>query len=358
MAEEIQFLEEEKLDSFRAKPETQPKFLQETPEIRVGDPQKCREGRESYYSYPILVRDQQVAQRRYSEFLWLKNTLNAKYPGCFTSALPEKEGVMAYWTNQDPSFYEFRRYGLEKFLERVSVNPRLRDSQDYKSFMNDDEITFQIRVKESQENKSWFGTFKEWSSTVGSTVSSYLYGENTQNSSDQSFSHQWNQLKALYQQQESLCNQGQEMVRCLDNEIQSNVSLNKAYENLSKVEKDEISEKLSFMAEIHQRIVEAQRESYSKVKNLVGQEMEDYRRFTLGALEAIERRNKIKLEASQGQLVETSSLDTDLRDNLEDFNQNKKFMGQQLGQKLIEFKHELSQQLSEIWRDAYNQVVE
>jgi len=64
--------------------------------ISIGEPQKCRDGRESYYAYPIYVENQAVSQRRYNEFVWLRNQLLSKYPGCIIQALPDKEGITGY----------------------------------------------------------------------------------------------------------------------------------------------------------------------------------------------------------------------------------------------------------------------
>lgn len=64
--------------------------------ITLGEPQKCRDGRESYYTYPIYVINQPMSQRRYKEFVWLRNRLLTKYPGCIIQALPDKEGLTGY----------------------------------------------------------------------------------------------------------------------------------------------------------------------------------------------------------------------------------------------------------------------
>jgi len=50
-------------------------------------------------------------------------------------------------------FYEFRRYGLEKFIQRIGNHQILGRCIDFLSFIKDDELNFTIRLRESQISK-------------------------------------------------------------------------------------------------------------------------------------------------------------------------------------------------------------
>mmetsp|Transcript_10365 Transcript_10365/g.10337 ORF Transcript_10365/g.10337 Transcript_10365/m.10337 type:complete len:256 (-) Transcript_10365:1054-1821(-) len=253
-----------------------------------------------------------------------------------------------------------RRYGLEKFLKRVAGHPKISQSQEFLFFMRDDEANLQIRMKESQAKKGWIGTFSDFKSSVSSTISSYMYGEQPvlQDEADVFFNTQRTELRGLYQQQELLCSQGNEMVANLDAEINSNIALSKAYENMRKVEKEQIAEKLKILAETHHQIAEVQKESFDKIKLLVGQDLEDYRRVTLGALETLERRNKIKIEKPEIYAnINMRDLNADLKKDLEQFQQEKIFLGKSVSNQLIIYKQEMTEKISEVWREAYNRVI-
>ena len=326
--------------------------------LKLGDPQKMREGRDGYYIYPVLSGKQVLSHHRYKEFVWLRNELALQFPACATPALPEKEGVTGYWTNQDPLFYSFRKYGLERFLERVSKHPNLSQSPDFVSFVRDDEITFHIRMKKSESNKGWYGVISDWGSSVAGIVTGYIGSEQglVQVDGDYEFSSNKNEIKMLYQQQDTLCGQGRSLVAVEENEIASNLALSKAYDNMSKVEKEGLAEKLKILAETHAQISEAHQGSFRKLKELVGQEMEDYKRITFGLLEALERREKIKGDKNLLQQFDLKEINRDLRQEILNFNQEKAYLSQLVSKNLITYKQELTEKIAEIWRDAYNKV--
>ena len=65
-------------------------------QITVGEPQKIREGRDGYYVYPIISKNNVLSNHRYKEFVWLRNVLSLQHPACATPSLPDKEGVIGY----------------------------------------------------------------------------------------------------------------------------------------------------------------------------------------------------------------------------------------------------------------------
>lgn len=187
-----------------------------------------------------------------------------------------------------------------------------------------------------------------------------MYGEQPimQDESDVFFNTQRTELRGLFQQQELLCTQGNEMVTNLEAEINSNIQLSKAYENMRKVEKDQIAEKLKILSETHHQIAEVQKESFERIKLLVGQDLEDYKRLTIGALEALERRNKIRTEKSEiYENLNIKDISNDLKKDLEQFQQEKIFIGKSVSNQMILYKQEMTEKISEVWRETYNRVI-
>lgn len=71
--------------------------------------------------------------RRYSEFVWLYDTLVSTYPGIFVPPLPPKKML----GSKDESFIETeRRPALERFLNRIARIPILSDSMAFQVFMS------------------------------------------------------------------------------------------------------------------------------------------------------------------------------------------------------------------------------
>lgn len=326
--------------------------------LTIAEPERIKEGRDSYYVYPIYHKSRLLSTHRYKEFVWLRNELSIHFPACAAPALPDKEGVIGYWSNQDPLFYKFRRYGLEKFLQRIAAHSKLNKSQDFVSFLHDDEVNFHIRVKKSESNRGWYGKISDWSSSIAGYVTGYISSEPAIQNEDEDFefSNHRNEIKILYQQQEALCAQGRSLVTCEENEIAANLALGKAYENMNKVEKEGLADKLKVLAETHLLISDAHRSCFDKLKELVGQELEDYKRITFGLLEALERRIKIRSEKNLMAQFDMREINNDLKKEIARFNSEKNFLSQVVSQKLILYKQELTEKISEVWRDAHNKI--
>ena len=70
--------------------------------------------------------------RRYSDFIWLHDTLAELFPGVFVPALPPKKR----FGNMDENFIaDERRPGLERFLNRIAATPILADCVPFQMFV-------------------------------------------------------------------------------------------------------------------------------------------------------------------------------------------------------------------------------
>lgn len=117
--------------------------------ITVSDPVQHSEGMNKYTSYRVDVRapggDMTTTQafsavlRRYSDFLWLYEKLQAERGGAIVPPVPEKQPVGRF----SPDFVEARRRELERFLRRVAIHPELQDSACLDTFLRADDVTFQ-----------------------------------------------------------------------------------------------------------------------------------------------------------------------------------------------------------------------
>ena len=120
---------------------------------QVSDPVQHADGLNKYTSYRVDVRppmgsgDEIIASsipisavlRRYSDFLWLYERLQADRAGAVVPPLPEKQPVGRF----SPAFVEERRRHLEQFLRRVAVHPELSDCSCLDAFLRADDMTFQ-----------------------------------------------------------------------------------------------------------------------------------------------------------------------------------------------------------------------
>jgi hypothetical protein len=325
--------------------------------LEIGEPSRVKEGRESFLVYPILQNSSISSHHRYRDFEWLRRELNQKYPACSTPSLPDKEGVSSYWTSQDSLFYKFRRHGLEQFLRKIANHPKLCKSSEFQSFLQDDELKFAIRVKNSESAQGWYGYFSNLGASIAGAVSTYIGNESSaHDQEDFEFSSHRNEIAAVLVQQETLCQQGRSLVASEESEISASQALGKACENMAKVEKESLSEKLKILAETHLQIAEVQKGNIDNLKEIVGELMEDNKRATQGLIEALDRRSRIKTEQEHLSQFDLRELDSDIREEIKRFNQEKNFLSQKVSRELVLYKQELSEKISEIWTDTYNRI--
>lgn len=68
--------------------------------------------------------------RRYKDFLALRNSLIARWPGCYIPPIPPKKAI----GNKDMKFVEERRRLLQRFLREVGKNENLLNSEEFRTF--------------------------------------------------------------------------------------------------------------------------------------------------------------------------------------------------------------------------------
>lgn len=117
----------------------------------------------SYWSYKITSNTRleqykektNICQRRYNDFLWLRERLIADYPGVIVPPLPEKTmlGTVEKFISSavdTKSLLEYRQRALTKFLTRVGEHPILQKAPVLQQFLEMEEQQFHSMVKSSK----------------------------------------------------------------------------------------------------------------------------------------------------------------------------------------------------------------
>jgi sorting nexin-1/2 len=92
--------------------------------------------------------------RRYSDFLWLYETLSINNPGVIVPPVPEKQ---QYGRFQD-TFVENRRAALNKCIQKIVNHPSLRDDPDLKLFLESDSFVLDV----SYSSRMLWAPFEYW----------------------------------------------------------------------------------------------------------------------------------------------------------------------------------------------------
>lgn len=80
--------------------------------------------------------------RRYSDFLWLYETLQINNPGVVVPPVPEKNTFGRF----DDTFVRQRRLGLEKCIQKIANHPVLSKDTDLKFFLESDTFSLDVRT--------------------------------------------------------------------------------------------------------------------------------------------------------------------------------------------------------------------
>lgn len=117
--------------------------------ISVDDPQKVGDPIRPYIMYTVHTRTTSAefqksafsVLRRYSDFLWIYETLSLNNPGVVVPPVPGKNPFGRF----DDQFVKQRRLGLEKCIQKIANHPVLGKDPDLRLFLESD--TFQLDIK-------------------------------------------------------------------------------------------------------------------------------------------------------------------------------------------------------------------
>ncbi|GLB41935.1 putative vps5 C terminal like [Lyophyllum shimeji] len=122
--------------------------------ITVDDPQKVGDPIRGYTMYtvhtrttsPLFKKSAFSVLRRYSDFLWLYETLSANNPGVVVPPVPEKNPFGRF----DDHFVRQRRFALEKCIQKVANHPVLGKDPDLRLFLESDTFALDIKHRKAE----------------------------------------------------------------------------------------------------------------------------------------------------------------------------------------------------------------
>ncbi|KZT71976.1 Vps5-domain-containing protein, partial [Daedalea quercina L-15889] len=122
--------------------------------ISVDDPQKVGDPIRAYTMYtvhtktssPLYSKSQFSVLRRYSDFLWLYETLSHNNPGVVVPPVPEKNPYRRF----DQDFVEQRRLALEKCIQKIANHPVLQKDSDLRMFLESDTFTLDVKHRKAE----------------------------------------------------------------------------------------------------------------------------------------------------------------------------------------------------------------
>ncbi|XP_020681784.1 sorting nexin 1 isoform X2 [Dendrobium catenatum] len=152
--------------------------------VSVTDPVKLGNGVQAYISYRVMSKtnmpeyqgQEKIVIRRYSDFVWLRDRLADKFKGIFIPPLPEKSAVEKFRFSAE--FIEMRRQALDVFINRVASHTELKQSEDLRIFLQEDEETMErTRSQETGIFKKKPSEFMQIFKDVQSKVSDVVLGK-------------------------------------------------------------------------------------------------------------------------------------------------------------------------------------
>ena len=89
---------------------------------------------------PLFQKASFSVLRRYSDFLWLYETLSLNNPGVVVPPAPEKNPFGRF----DDNFVQQRRLALEKCIQKIANHPILGKDPDLKMFLESDSFALDV----------------------------------------------------------------------------------------------------------------------------------------------------------------------------------------------------------------------
>ncbi|KAF8892263.1 Vps5 C terminal like-domain-containing protein [Infundibulicybe gibba] len=122
--------------------------------ISVEDPQKVGDPIRSFTMYtvhtrtnsPLYQKSAFSVLRRYSDFLWLYETLSINNPGVVVPPVPEKNPFGRF----DDQFVRQRRSALEKCIQKIANHPILGKDTDLRLFLESDTFSLDIKHRKAE----------------------------------------------------------------------------------------------------------------------------------------------------------------------------------------------------------------
>ncbi|KAI0794061.1 Vps5 C terminal like-domain-containing protein [Fomes fomentarius] len=160
--------------------------------ITVDDPQRVGDPIRAYTMYtvhtkttsPMYKKSTFSVLRRYSDFLWLYETLSLNNPGVVVPPVPDKNPFGRF----DEDFVQQRRLALEKCIQKIAGHPVLQKDTDLKLFLESDTFSLDIKHRKAEIAQEKGGLM----ATIGQTIAGPRFYE-----TDEWFDRQKSYLDSL-----------------------------------------------------------------------------------------------------------------------------------------------------------------
>ncbi|KAI0774784.1 Vps5 C terminal like-domain-containing protein [Trametes elegans] len=122
--------------------------------ITVDDPQRVGDPIRAYTMYtvhtkttsPLYKKSTFSVLRRYSDFLWLYETLSLNNPGVVVPPVPDKNPFGRF----DNEFVQQRRLALQNCIQKIANHPVLQKDSDLKLFLESDTFSLDIKHRKAE----------------------------------------------------------------------------------------------------------------------------------------------------------------------------------------------------------------
>lgn len=121
-------------------------------QVKVDNPQKHLETLETYITFRITTRttraefedNEYVVQRRYNDFIWLRQKLVDLYPSHIIPPMPGKHSLLGQLDRYSKEFIIARMKQLHRFLNRIVNHPILSYDREFRAFLTAKPTEFSV----------------------------------------------------------------------------------------------------------------------------------------------------------------------------------------------------------------------
>ncbi|KAL9113394.1 MAG: hypothetical protein Q9227_002435 [Pyrenula ochraceoflavens] len=131
-------------------------------ECTVDSPMKENDGtKDAYMSYLVTThtdfksfqKSEFSVRRRFTDFVFLRNTLSKEYAACAVPPLPEKNNIQhARGGGFSSEFVQRRAWSLHRFIKRLTLHPVLRRAPIFILFLETNDWNAQMRMRPTRSN--------------------------------------------------------------------------------------------------------------------------------------------------------------------------------------------------------------